>query len=316
MTLVYKFSDNVKKEIIKYYKDKVREKTPPHAVFQAKDNDTVITLYESGKIMFQGVSADVDANVWKALEMKLNNKDISKEEKEKENKEIEENKEENIDYTLLSTIGSDEVGTGDYFGPIVVTASYVSKDNIEFLNSLNVRDSKNITDSYIKNIAPKIMEKIPHVTTILSNELYNKPNVNLKQVLAISHNLAIYNLLNKGKYSYAKIIVDKFCSKENYYNYLEGQKNIVKYATFITKAENKVLSVAVSSIISRYIFLREINKLSDSLHIPLKKGADKDVEKIGKEIVEKYGEDKLKYVAKLNFKNTKRILDIEDKTKK
>ena len=31
----------------------------------------------------------------------------------------------------MATIGSDEVGTGDYFGPIVVSATYVSKENID-----------------------------------------------------------------------------------------------------------------------------------------------------------------------------------------
>ena len=48
--------------------------------------------------------------------------------------------------------------------------------------------------------------------------------------------------------------------------------------------------------------------LSDSIHIPLPKGAGKEVDKIGEEIVEKYGEEKLKHVAKLNFLNTQRIL--------
>lgn len=41
-----------------------------------------------------------------------------------------------------SSIGSDEVGTGDFFGPIVVTATFVSKENIDFLTELGVRDSK------------------------------------------------------------------------------------------------------------------------------------------------------------------------------
>ena len=38
--------------------------------------------------------------------------------------------------------GSDEVGTGDYFGPIVVTASYVTKEDIPYLEELGVKDSK------------------------------------------------------------------------------------------------------------------------------------------------------------------------------
>ena len=64
MTIVFKVSDNLKNKIIDYYKDKVRPKTPPYAVFQAEEEDTIITLYESGKIMFQGTSADIDANLW------------------------------------------------------------------------------------------------------------------------------------------------------------------------------------------------------------------------------------------------------------
>ena len=76
----------------------------------------------------------------------------------------------------------------------------------------------------------------------------------------------------------------------------------------MTKAEDKCLSDACASIISRYIFLKEFDKLSDSLHIPLPKGAGKDVDTIGQEIVEKYGKEKLEEVAKLNFMNTGRIL--------
>ena len=68
------------------------------------------------------------------------------------------------------------------------------------------------------------------------------------------------------------------------------------------------MAVACGSIISRYIFLKEFDKLCDSIHIPLPKGAGKDVDSIGEEVVEKYGEEKLKDIAKLNFKNTERIL--------
>jgi len=78
--------------------------------------------------------------------------------------------------------------------------------------------------------------------------------------------------------------------------------------TFMTKAEDKNLAVACSSVISRYIFLKEFDKLSDSLHIPLPKGAGANVDSIGEEVVSKYGKEKLEEIAKLNFKNTERIL--------
>ena len=54
MNVVIKVNDEVKQKMIEYYKDKMRDKKIPYAVFQAKDEDTVITMYESGKVMFQG----------------------------------------------------------------------------------------------------------------------------------------------------------------------------------------------------------------------------------------------------------------------
>jgi ribonuclease HIII len=48
--------------------------------------------------------------------------------------------------------------------------------------------------------------------------------------------------------------------------------------------------------------------MCDEIHMPLPKGAGKDVDKMGEEVVEKYGEEKLQEIAKVNFKNTDRIL--------
>ena len=86
-----------------------------------------------------------------------------------------EKKEVKRDYKLYSatTVGSDEVGTGDYFGPIVVTACYVNKENIPFLEELGVKDSKKLTDEKILEIVPKIIKVIPYNTVILSNIEYN-----------------------------------------------------------------------------------------------------------------------------------------------
>ena len=42
MTIVFKVSDNVKEKMIKYYQDLRRDKTPPYAIFQAMEADTII----------------------------------------------------------------------------------------------------------------------------------------------------------------------------------------------------------------------------------------------------------------------------------
>ena len=299
MNVVIKVNDEIKAEMIEYYKDKVRDKKIPYVVFQAVDEDTVVTMYESGKVMFQGKSADVDAAHW-GIEI----------EEKKQDKEKDKINKENEKYYYSSSIGSDEVGTGDYFGPIVVTATYVNKDDIKFLEELGVHDSKKITDDKIREIAPKLAKKLKYKSIILRNDEYNEKygkDNNMNKIKSIMHNKVLYDLEKEIK-KYDYIIVDQFAYEESYYNYLKGIDNIQRGITFITKAEDKNLAVASASIISRYLFLREFDKLSDSIHIPLPKGAGPDVDKIGEEIVEKFGREKLDEIAKVNFKNTDRIL--------
>lgn len=309
MTIVFKVSDNVKEKMIKYYKDLRRDKTPPYAIFQAMEADTIITLYESGKAMFQGISADIDANIWIDLEKKLNNRVIdikTGKDKTKDNKNNEGN---NRLFDKYNTIGSDEVGTGDYFGPIVVAASYVNKSKIAFLNELKVMDSKKLTDDIIKKIAPKIMEEIPYSAIVLSNEEYNKyhnKDINMNKIKAILHNKVLLNMLDK-ELEYDYIVVDQFTPPNKYYEYLKDSKRKATGITFTPKAEDKCLSVACASIISRYIFLREIAKMSKELGREVPKGAGVAVDTFTKELVLEKGFDILKTTAKLNFKNTERI---------
>ena len=298
MNIVIKVNEETKQKMIEYYKDKVRDKKIPYAIFQAQEEDTVITLYESGKAMFQGTSADVDAAMWGTV---LDNTKEKQEEKKKKEKK----------YYNCSSVGSDEVGTGDYFGPIVVTATYVKKEDIKKLEDLGVGDSKKITDEKIKKIAPELAKIVKYRSIILTNKEYNEKytkNVNMNKIKAIMHNKVLYQLMQEEKPEVDYIIVDEFARENRYYEYLNGIKDIQRNITFMTKAEDKNLAVAAGSIISRYIFLKEFDKLSDNLHIPLPKGAGKDVDTIGEEVVEKYGERKLQEIAKLNFKNTERIL--------
>ena len=308
LTIVFKASANVQKKMIEYYKDSRREKTPPYAVFQAMEADTIITLYESGKVMFQGISADIDANIWIDMEKKLNNRTIDIAENKKKQEKY---KEELNYYYSMSTIGSDEVGTGDYFGPIVVTASFVDKEKINFINDLGVKDSKKLTDDKILKIAPLLMKEIPYVTFTLNNADYNKYQklgFNMNKIKAILHNKVLYNITHKEeKYNYQKIVVDQFVYPRKYFEHIAEATEKVTEITFTTKAESKCASVAVASVISRYIFLMKMDELSKSLEIDIPKGANDIVDEIGIEIVKKFGFEKLQEVAKLNFKNTDKI---------
>ncbi len=304
ITKVIRVDNETKKLMADFYKDMKRDKTPPYAIFQADTGDTIVTLYESGKAMFQGVSADIEAGMWESIGKDKENIDyfIDRE-------EVKEKKEETTIPIDISSVGSDEVGTGDYYGPIVVTASYVNKDDIPFLTELGVKDSKKLSDEQILKIVPKIIKKIKYKTIMLSNKEYNKnygKDMNMNKIKAVLHNKVLTEMVKDNEYDY--IVVDQFEPESSYYKHLSEVPNPLKGITFITKAEDKCLSVACSSLISRYIFVKEIDKLGDKYGIFLPKGANYYVEDVGIKLVEKYGVNVLKEVAKLNFSNTDRIL--------
>ena len=308
ITKVLNVGDKTKDMMVEYFNDFKRDKTPPYAVFQANDGDTVVTLYESGKVVFQGRDADLAADFWIETEKinygsaKVTSSDDKKKEKEVTRKIP----------LRISSVGSDEVGTGDYFGPIVVTASYVSKDNVDFLLDLGVKDSKKMSDAEIKRVVPLIIKKIPYHTFVLTNHQYNElytSDMNMNKMKAILHNKVLSAFTDRNKYPIDYIVVDQFENPKSYYNHLSDAKFKVYGITFLTKAEDQCLSVACASLISRYIFLQEMDKISDSVNIDIPKGASDLVDKVGKEILNKYGKEKLKDIAKLNFKNTEKIMN-------
>ena len=313
MTITLKVSENTKQKMIEYFEDKKRPKTPDYAIFQADEADTVVTLYNSGKVVFQGRSADIDANMWKEMERHLNptkKVEMTNSEDKKKKEKVKEFVDPKIYYA--NTIGSDEVGTGDYFGPIVVTATYVTKDDIPFLEELGVKDSKKLTDDKILEIVPKIIKKIPYECIILSNKEYNEnynADMNMNKVKAVLHNKVLSKMVNKYQADY--VVVDQFAKPYVYYNYLKGT-NYVRNITFITKAEDKCLSVACASLISRFVFLKEFDKLGEKLGVFLIKGASDKVDELGLRIVNKFGFDKLTDIAKLNFKNTEKIKQLKE----
>lgn len=307
ITKVLVVGDKTKEMMIDYFEEFKRDKTPQYAIFQADDGDTVVTLYQSGKVVFQGRDADLAADFWIETEKINSGKAIVSSSEDKKEKE---EKERKIPLRI-SSIGSDEVGTGDFFGPIVVSATYVSKDDVDFLLELGVKDSKKMSDEQIKEVVPKIIKRIPYHTFVLSNKQYNDlygEDMNMNKMKAILHNKVLSEFVNKDKYTYDYIVVDQFENPKSYYFHLKDASFKVYNITFLTKAEDQCLSVACASLISRYVFLREMDRISASIGKVLPKGASDVVDKVGLEIVRGYGQDKLRDIAKLNFKNTERIL--------
>jgi ribonuclease HIII len=101
--------------------------------------------------------------------------------------------------------------------------------------------------------------------------------------------------------------MDQFVNEKKYYEYLNDKNEVVKNITFLTKAEDKCLSVAVASIISRFIFLKEFKDLEKELGLEIPKGAGTLVDEAAIKIVKLKGLKNLDNIAKLNFKNLDKI---------
>ena len=98
-----------------------------------------------------------------------------------------------------------------------------------------------------------------------------------------------------------------------YYSNLSQVPEKVTNIKFITKDEDQFLSVAASSIISRYIFLKEMKKLGERFNIIMPLGASNMVDEVGANLVKKHGKKILEEIAKLSFKNTEKILELAKK---
>lgn len=207
-------------------------------------------------------------------------------------------------FNSFSTIGSDEVGTGDFFGPITVCAAYIDKNNLDKVRQLGLQDSKALTDKKICEIAEKLIQVIPYSVIALSNEKYNEviKNNNMNKIKARLHNHAILKLIEKIGFEPELVLIDEFASRENYLGYLANEPKVYRKFQSTTKAESKSLAVAAASIIARYAFIKKWDELSAMTGFNLQKGASHLVDEQAANILKTKGEKFLSTCAKMNFK--------------
>ena len=114
---------------------------------------------------------------------------------------IKEMKEESKEFLFLEDqIGSDEVGTGDFFGPITVVAALVHKKDLPRLKQLGIMDSKKMTDTKIRRVGKIAIKEFKYSSLTLDNKKYNelaKKDYNMNKIKACLHNRALFNLHSK-----------------------------------------------------------------------------------------------------------------------
>lgn len=291
-----------------FYKDALIERKAPGVIFAVKLADTAITAYKSGKVMFQGAGAEREAARWGKTGAQTTKIASTKGDTLPEN------------FAALSVLGSDETGTGDYFGPVTVAAVYVPADKIALVQELGVKDSKQLTDDYMRQIAPDLMKVCVHSILTLRNDKYNEIQArgnSQGKIKALLHNQALKHVLTKiAPETPQYILIDQFAERGIYYNHIKNEKEIVRQnVLFSTKAENLHVAVATSSILARYAFLKEMDRLAKVTGYPLQKGASGKVDEMAAKIWLKHGEETLRSMTKWHFANTEKARKLIQKRK-
>lgn len=296
-------------EMKTYYEKQLLDKNPPGSVFAAKMPGCTITAYQSGKVLFQGNDYETEAEKWQKTESgsaptgkpaAAKTKSIAKGDLPAQ-------------ISRMSVIGSDEVGTGDFFGPITVVAAYVRKEQIPLLKEWGVRDSKDLTDEKIIEMAKVIKEIIPFSLMTLKNDKYNQiqqTGMSQGKMKALLHNQAILKVMEKiAPEKPEAILIDQFVQPGTYFQHLKGQKSIAREKVyFSTKAEGIHLAVAAASILARYAFIQYMDKLSEAAGFPIPKGAGPLVDEAAAKLILQKGRDQLGSFVKLHFANTEKAM--------
>lgn len=298
-TVTLTINEGTLKKMRTFYESCSSPSKNPYIDVAIKEKGVTISIFKQNKkgetkVLFQGENALKEARIWN-IEAKANTPKISIPLNDK------------VIRNRYPQIGSDEVGTGDVFGPIIVVAAFVKKEDVSSLLDLGITDSKKMNDEYILSIGPNLIHRYEYSELALDNLKYNEihDEFNMNQIKAKMHNRCLLNL--KKKHPEAFAYQDQFAPERLYYSYLNHEKEVLRNINFKTKGESSFVSVALASVIARYAFLRSMQKMDAYYELSFPLGAGERVDEFLKSFKEKYGKDELKKVAKLNFKNLNKL---------
>jgi ribonuclease HIII len=268
-------------------------RTAPYAYWAAKGPGVSVTHYEKGKFLVQGKGADDFAASF------LDDPDELIARAAAAPAEV------RVDEPI---IGTDESGKGDYFGPLVTAGMLVLPGDVPILETLGVRDSKDVRDPEARKIAAQLREAYADRIEIISigparyNELHSKFGGNLNLLLAWAHGKVVKNLLERHECGH--VLADKFANERVLAAEFAKQEIDVKLQQRV-RAESHP-AVAAASILARSRFLGDLERLGRTAGVKLRKGAGAPVDAVARELFREGGIERLRPVAKLHFKTTEK----------
>lgn len=302
--IVIQPSESTIKAIKQHYSNQQSMKLGPGMKFSAILPDVRITIYNSGKVMFQGGGATRESEKWQDSSKGTEPSSVSSLLPD--------------GFNQLSVIGSDETGTGDFFGPITVAACYIPADKIPLAVELGCKDSKQLNDTFIRKIAPDLKAAFIHSILVLPMDKYNHATDqkwSQGKIKALLHNQALKHVLRKLEDEKPDaILIDQFAEKGIYYRHIAQEPEIIRENVyFATKAEGLHVAVAAASILARHAFLEEMDQLSEQVGLTIPKGAGTKVDEVAARIIQKKGLPYLKTITKSHFANTQKAIKIAKK---
>lgn len=277
--------------------------TAPHALWRARDGQTNVVAYESGKLVAQGKgTAEFVQFILEPEILGEARFGYEKEWAELENPRM-----------FQPHAGIDESGKGDFFGPLVVAAAYVDTETSHQLLDAGVTDSKVIkSDKRINDLNDEIKRIIRGRFSLvpIGPEAYNRlvdKLGNVNKILAWGHARALENLLEKVP-DCPRTVSDQFAHPRMIKQALLENGRDLELEQF-PRAETDV-AVAAASILARAEFIRRMQKLGESVGLEkLPRGASARVEKVAVQLVRKHGQDIINKLAKVHFKTTRKVLN-------
>ena len=258
--------------------------TSEYELLRVEDGDIRIIVYKSGKLVHNNTKASREL-IDSILEQ-----------------------ERKYDYLL----GSDEVGKGEWYGPLIVACAALTPNDIVRFRQIGVRDSKLIGKNEIKELASELREsRIVYHDVTLMPETYNaqyeqfqREGKTLNDLLAWWHATAIRATLALIRSQKTKIIIDKFDVKKTDLR-LDAAKVRDENVEIIQSSKGDTeIPISVASILAKDMFETRVDYLNKKFSVDLR--TDRP---------EKIGESILPQVAKLHFSNVQRALHSQVRTK-
>ncbi len=210
--------------------------------------------------------------------------------------------------------GCDEAGKGDLFGPLVAACFYLC-DASEGVLTLNIRDSKRMSDEEVLSTSAEIMRRhrsyceIVRIMPQRYNELYaefREQGKTLNHLLAWAHAKAVSGLVARHA-PVKKVIVDQFSDAPAITEFIRTAAPDA-LVDFRPRAESHP-AVAVASVMARAAYLRALRKLSEETLegvLDLKSGSGPDADRLAAAVRDRFGDAKLREIAKTHFVNLSR----------